>query len=138
EQLSVAGSDPRADAELATRWAADIVVVGPEGPLVNGVSGAARQAGIACFGPKLDAARIEGSKSFAKDVMNTAGVPTADGEVVDDPAELDAALARFGPIWVVKDDSLAGGTGVVASSDPAEARAHAVNLLDSGRPVLLE
>jgi len=138
EQLNVAGSDPRAVAELATQWSADLVVVGPEGPLVNGVSDAVREAGIACFGPTLDAARIEGSKSFAKDVMNAAGVPTADGEVVDEPAELDAALARFGPTWVVKDDSLAGGKGVVVSSDLTEARAHAVNLLDSGRPVLLE
>ena len=138
EQLNVSGSDPQAVAALATQWAADLVVVGPEAPLVNGVTDAVRAVGIACFGPTLDAARIEGSKSFAKDVMSAAGVPTAAGEVVDDPAELEAALARFGPTWVVKDDSLAGGKGVVVTADVSEARAHARTLLAAGRPALLE
>ncbi|MGB5149869.1 MAG: phosphoribosylamine--glycine ligase, partial [Mycobacterium sp.] len=81
---------------LAQRIEADLVVVGPEVPLVLGVADAVRAAGIACFGPSKDAARIEGSKAFAKDVMAAAGVPTAASEIVDTPAHLDAALDRFG------------------------------------------
>jgi phosphoribosylamine--glycine ligase len=128
---------------LARRIEADLVVVGPEVPLVLGVADAVRAAGIACFGPSKDAARIEGSKSFAKDVMAAAGVPTAASEIVDTPAHLDAALDRFGPpagqaAWVVKDDGLAAGKGVVVTADRDAARAHAASLLDSGHPVLLE
>ena len=82
---------------LAQRIGSDLVVVGPEVPLVLGVADAVRSAGIACFGPTKDAARIEGSKSFAKDVMAAAGVRTATSEIVDNPANLDAALDRFGP-----------------------------------------
>ena len=89
--------------ELARELGTDLVVIGPEVPLVLGVADAVRDAGIACFGPSAAAARIEGSKAFAKDVMTTAGVRTAHSEVVDTPAVLDAALNRFGPIWVVKD-----------------------------------
>jgi phosphoribosylamine--glycine ligase len=128
---------------LATRLRVDLVVIGPEVPLALGVADAVRAAGIACFGPSKDAARIEGSKAFAKDVMAAAGVRTAASETVDSPAHLDAALDRFGPAvgqpaWVVKDDGLAAGKGVVVSADRAEARAHAATLLDSGHPVLLE
>jgi phosphoribosylamine--glycine ligase len=123
---------------LATRWRADLVVIGPEAPLVAGVADALRAAGIACFGPSKQAARIEGSKAFAKDVMCAAGVPTAHSEIVDNPARLDAALARFGPTWVVKDDGLAGGKGVLVTPDFDAARAHALALLDDGHPVLLE
>jgi phosphoribosylamine--glycine ligase len=112
-------------------------------PLVLGVADAVRAAGIACFGPSKDAARIEGSKAFAKDVMAAAGVRTAGSETVDNPAHLDAALDRFGPAagqpaWVVKDDGLAAGKGVVVTDDRDVARAHAASLLDSGHPVLLE
>src|SRR5689334_20392404 len=82
---------------LARRVAADLVVIGPEVPLVLGVADAVRAAGIACFGPTRDAARIEGSKAFAKDVMSAAGVRTATSEIVDNPGHLDAALDRFGP-----------------------------------------
>ncbi len=129
--------------QLAQRIGADLVVVGPEVPLVLGVADAVRKAGIACFGPTKDAARIEGSKSFAKDVMAAAGVRTASSEIVDNPAHLDAALDRFGPpigepAWVVKDDGLAAGKGVVVTADRDTARAHAASLLDSGHPVLLE
>jgi phosphoribosylamine--glycine ligase len=100
-------------------------------------------AGIACFGPSKDAARIEGSKAFAKDVMAAAGVRTATSETVDNPAHLDAALNRFGPpagqrAWVVKDDGLAAGKGVVVTTDRDAARAHAAELLETGHPVLLE
>ncbi|MDG4665500.1 phosphoribosylamine--glycine ligase [Mycobacterium sp. 236(2023)] len=128
---------------LAKRLGADLVVIGPEVPLVLGVADAVRAAGIDCFGPTKDAARIEGSKSFAKDVMTEAGVRTAGSEIVDNPAHLDAALDRFGPpadqaAWVVKDDGLAAGKGVVVTTDRDTARAHAAGLLDAGHPVLLE
>jgi phosphoribosylamine--glycine ligase len=128
---------------LAREVAADLVVIGPEVPLVLGVADALRDAGIACFGPSKAAARIEGSKAFAKDVMAAAGVRTASSEIVDSPARLDAALDRFGPAvddpaWVVKDDRLAAGKGVVVTPDRGVARAHAAGLLESGHPVLLE
>ena len=139
EQLGLADvSDPAEITALARRWAAELVVIGPEVPLVAGVADAVRAEGIPCFGPSAEAARIEGSKAFAKDVMATAGVPTAHAETVDNPAHLDAALARFGPIFVVKDDGLAAGKGVVVSPDLDLARAHAMTLLDGGHPVLLE
>lgn len=130
-------------AALARQVGADLVVIGPEVPLVLGVADAVRAAGIACFGPSKDAARIEGSKAFAKDVMAAAGVRTAASEIVDNPAYLDAALDRFGksadePAWVVKDDLLAAGKGVVVTPDRTVARAHAAALLEAGHPVLLE
>ncbi|HEY2220935.1 phosphoribosylamine--glycine ligase [Actinomycetospora sp.] len=124
--------------DLARRWRADLVVVGPEAPLVAGVGDALREAGIPCFGPTAAAARIEGSKAFAKDVMASAGVPTATSEIVDTPARLDAVLERFGAPWVVKDDGLAAGKGVLVTSGYDDARAHAMTLLDSGHPVLFE
>ncbi|MGB0435972.1 MAG: hypothetical protein ACPGIJ_03210, partial [Mycobacterium sp.] len=128
---------------LARHIGADLVVIGPEVPLVLGVADAVREAGFACFGPTKDAARIEGSKSFAKEVMTAAGVRTAAGEIVDNPARLDSALSRFGPpngdpAWVVKDDGLAAGKGVLVTADRDAARAHAASLLDAGHPVLLE
>jgi phosphoribosylamine--glycine ligase len=128
---------------LARQIHADLVVIGPEVPLVLGVADAVRAAGIACFGPSKDASQIEGSKAFAKDVMAAAGVRTASSEIVDSPAGLDAALDRFGPgagdpAWVVKDDRLAAGKGVVVTPDRVVARAHAASLLESGHPVLLE
>ncbi|MCA1189504.1 MULTISPECIES: phosphoribosylamine--glycine ligase [unclassified Saccharopolyspora] len=138
EPYPVDVADPAAVTELATGWKADLVVFGPETPLVAGAADAVRAAGIPCFGPSKGAARIEGSKAFAKDVMISAGVPTAHSETVDNPAKLDAALARFGPTWVVKDDGLAGGKGVLVTTDFDAARAHALTLLDDGHPVLLE
>ncbi|MET1074200.1 MAG: phosphoribosylamine--glycine ligase [Umezawaea sp.] len=138
EVYGVDVGDAGAVAALAKEWNADLVVVGPEQPLVAGAADAVRAAGIPCFGPSKDAARIEGSKAFAKDVMSAAGVPTATSEIVDTSARLDSALNRFGPRWVVKDDGLAAGKGVVVTSDRAVARAHAMTLLEGGHPVLLE
>ncbi|BBZ64304.1 phosphoribosylamine--glycine ligase [Mycolicibacterium monacense] len=143
DQHDVDITSGEAVAELARRISADLVVIGPEVPLVLGVADAVRAAGVACFGPSRSAARIEGSKAYAKDVMNAAGVRTAASEIVDNPAHLDAALGRFGPpageaAWVVKDDGLAAGKGVVVTADRDAARAHAASLLDSGHPVLLE
>ncbi|MFM9379282.1 phosphoribosylamine--glycine ligase [Gordonia sp. VNK21] len=123
---------------LARRLAVDLVVIGPEVPLVLGVADALREAGFATFGPSAAAAQIEGSKAFAKDVMAAAGVRTARAEVVDSQADLDAALDRFGPTWVVKDDGLAAGKGVVVTADRAAARRHASECLEAGHPVLLE
>ncbi|OBB99790.1 phosphoribosylamine--glycine ligase [Gordonia sp. 852002-50816_SCH5313054-c] len=123
---------------LARQLDADLVVIGPEVPLVLGVADVLRDAGFATFGPGAQAAQIEGSKAFAKDVMAAAGVRTAHSEVVDNPAKLDAALDRFGPTWVVKDDGLAAGKGVVVTTDRAAARSHAAECLEIGHPVLLE
>ncbi len=142
-QYDVDVNSPGDVTALARRVDADLVVIGPEVPLVRGLADALRAAGIACFGPSQEAARIEGSKAFAKDVMTAAGVRTAVSETVATPTALDAALDRFGPpagqqAWVVKDDGLAAGKGVVVTADRETARAHAAELLESGNPVLLE
>ncbi|MET7926709.1 phosphoribosylamine--glycine ligase [Streptomyces sp. NPDC005349] len=117
--------DGAAVARLAGELAADLVVVGPEAPLVAGVADAVRAAGIPCFGPSGEAAQLEGSKAFAKDVMAGAGVPTARSYVCTTPDEVDEALDAFGATYVVKDDGLAAGKGVVVTDDLEAARAHA-------------
>ncbi|WP_344330388.1 phosphoribosylamine--glycine ligase [Kitasatospora putterlickiae] len=110
---------------LARGLGAGLVVVGPEAPLVAGVADALRAAGVAVFGPSAEAARLEGSKAFAKEVMAAAGVPTARSYVCTTPAEAAEALDAFGAPYVVKDDGLAAGKGVVVTSDRDEALAHA-------------
>lgn len=127
--------DGPAVAELAAALEADLVVVGPEAPLVAGVADAVRARGIPAFGPSAEAARLEGSKAFAKDVMASANVPTARAYVCTTPAEVDEALDAFGPPYVVKDDGLAAGKGVVVTGDLAAAREHA---LACGRVVIEE
>lgn len=117
---------PISVAELARRIEADLVVIGPEQPLVAGVADAVRAAGIACFGPSQAAARLEGSKSFAKHVMVEAGVPTAASRSCESMAEATQALGEFGPPYVVKDDALAAGKGVVVTSDRDMALNHAM------------
>ncbi|WP_431949545.1 phosphoribosylamine--glycine ligase [Actinacidiphila sp. bgisy167] len=117
--------DGEAVADLAEQLGADFVVVGPEAPLVAGVADAVRARGIDCFGPSAQAAALEGSKAFAKDVMAAAGVPTARSYLCTTPAEVDAALDAFGAPYVVKDDGLAAGKGVVVTGDLEAARAHA-------------
>ncbi len=112
-------------AALATDIGADLVVIGPEAPLVAGVADAVRAAGIACFGPSGEAAQLEGSKQFAKDVMNAAGVPTAASFFCRTPDEVAAALDELGAPYVVKQDGLAAGKGVVVTTDRDEALAHA-------------
>ena len=124
-QLPVVATDPDAVVALAAGWGADLVVIGPEGPLVAGVADAVRRRGIACFGPSAAAARLEGSKAFAKEVMAAAGVPTAMAMVCDTAQEAAAALDAFGPPYVVKDDGLAAGKGVVVTDDRDLALAHA-------------
>jgi len=118
--------DGGAVAALATELGADLVVVGPEAPLVAGVADAVRAVGIPVFGPSGEAALLEGSKAFAKDVMAGAGVPTARSYVCTTPAEIDEALDAFGAPYVVKDDGLAAGKGVVVTGDVEVARAHAL------------
>ena len=117
-------TDANAVAALAREVAADLVVIGPESALVVGAADAVRAAGIDCFGPTAAAARLEGSKSFAKDVMSAAGVPTARALVCESAAEKDAALDELGPPYVVKEDGLAAGKGVVVTHDRAQASAH--------------
>ncbi len=114
-------------AALAREIGADLVVVGPEAPLVAGVADAVSAVGIACFGPSREAARLEGSKAFAKDGMNAAGVPTAQARLCSTPDEVAAALDAFGPPYVVKDDGLAAGKGVVVTTDRDAALAHAAS-----------
>ncbi|GJJ34571.1 phosphoribosylamine--glycine ligase [Corynebacterium ulcerans] len=127
--------------KVAQEVRADLVVIGPEIPLVAGVADTLRAHGFAVFGPNKDAARIEGSKAFAKDVMAKAGVKTARAEQIApgaSDAQREAALDNFGPHYVVKDDGLAGGKGVVVTKDRAQARAHVDAVLAAGNPVLLE
>ena len=135
--------DADAIAALARTWQADLVVVGPEVPLVAGAADAVRDAGIACFGPSAQAAQLEGSKSFAKHVMTAAGVPTAQAWPVGGPAELETALDEVaaltgGAPWVVKDDGLAAGKGVLVTPDRDAALAHGRAVLDAGGAVLVE
>ena len=117
--------DGQAVAALASEIGADLVVIGPETPLVAGVADAVRAAGIACFGPSEEAARLEGSKQFAKDVMAAAGVPTAASFFCRTPDEVAAALDKLGAPYVVKQNGLAAGKGVVVTNDINEAIAHA-------------
>jgi phosphoribosylamine---glycine ligase len=134
EQRGVDPNDGAPVAALAKELRADLVVIGPEAPLVAGVADAVRAAGIACFGPSAEAARLEGSKAFAKDVMAAAGIPTARARVATTPDDAAAALDEFGPPYVVKADGLAAGKGVVVTSDRSAALAHAAR----GGRVLVE
>ena len=127
--LPVDPLDPDAVAALAVEHGVDLVVVGPEAPLVAGVADAVRAAGVPCFGPGAEAARLEGSKAFAKEVMASAAVPTAMAYVCSTLEEVAEALDAFGAPYVVKDDGLAAGKGVVVTSDREEALAHAAACL---------
>ena len=123
----VVATDASAIAALATELGVGLVVVGPEAPLAAGVADAVRAAGIPCFGPSAAAARIEASKAFAKDVMTAAGVPTSRSHTCTTADEVAAALDEFGAPYVVKDDGLASGKGVVVTSDRDAALAHAAS-----------
>ncbi|MEP6814397.1 MAG: phosphoribosylamine--glycine ligase [Marmoricola sp.] len=110
---------------LAESLGVDLVVVGPEAPLVAGVADAVRGRGIGCFGPTREAAQLEGSKAFAKEIMAAADVPTAMAHMCTTTEQVASALDAFGAPYVVKDDGLAAGKGVVVTEDRAEALAHA-------------
>ena len=127
-----------ADAVAALAAGFDLVVVGPEAPLVAGAVDACRAAGILAFGPTAAAARLEGSKDFAKEVMRSAGIPTADARTVTDAADLVREIDAFGPPYVVKDDGLAAGKGVVVTDDRAQALLHGEACLAKGGAVLIE
>jgi phosphoribosylamine--glycine ligase len=125
DQCGVDPLDGTAVAALAADVQADLVVIGPEAPLVAGVGDTVRAAGIACFGPSREAARLEGSKAFAKDVMAAADVPTSRAYVCTTALEVADALDAFGPPYVVKNDGLAAGKGVVVTSSRTAAMNHA-------------
>jgi phosphoribosylamine--glycine ligase len=118
----------------------DLVVIGPEAPLVAGVVDELRNAGFVVFGPSKAAAALEGSKAFAKEIMQAAGVPTADSKYCQTVPEARAALELFGAPYVVKDDGLAAGKGVVVTDDFDAAVAHAMACIDSrdGGAVVIE
>ena len=134
----VAVADPMMVADLAADLGVDLVVVGPEVPLVAGAADELRARGIPVFGPTAAAAAIEGSKAFAKQVMAAAGVPTAASVAVTEEDEIGAALDRCDSPYVVKDDGLAAGKGVVVTTDRTLAHDHAVAVLRTGHPVLVE
>lgn len=141
ELATLHSGDPNhggAVATLARDLGVDLVVVGPEAPLVAGVADAVRDAGIPCFGPSAHAARLEASKAFAKDVMAAANIPTAEPRVCTTRAELVAALTEFGAPHVVKDDGLAAGKGVVVTGDREAAIAHGETVLADGGTVVVE
>ncbi|HMM96449.1 phosphoribosylamine--glycine ligase [Phycicoccus sp.] len=125
EPLPGGVTDADAVVDLARRHDVGLVVVGPEAPLVAGVADAVRAAGFACFGPSAEAARLEGSKAFAKEVMSAADVPTAMAHVCTNEDEVAEALDALGAPHVVKDDGLAAGKGVVVTDDRAAALEHA-------------
>ena len=118
--LEVAADDVEGLVRAAAREQADLVVVGPEAPLVAGLADALAEAGIRCFGPSRDGARLEGSKAFCKEVMSAAGVPTASYEVVTDTEAGLAAISGYPT--VIKADGLAAGKGVVIAPDEQSAR----------------
>ena len=139
--LPIDALTPQPIVDLAKEVDAELVVIGPEVPLVAGAADTLREAGIPVFGPTQEAAQLEGSKAFAKDVMAAAGVATARALRVtpeEGTAGVESALEQFGPNYVVKDDGLAGGKGVVVTTDRAEAAAHANAVLEAGNPVLFE
>ncbi|WP_435201951.1 phosphoribosylamine--glycine ligase [Janibacter sp. GS2] len=128
----VDAADPDAVLELAQRHDVDLVVIGPEAPLVGGVADVLREAGVRCFGPGAQAARLEGSKAYAKEVMAAAEVPTAMAHVCSTQEQLAEALDSFGAPFVVKDDGLAAGKGVVVTDDREEAMEHGLACLAKG------
>jgi len=113
----VSTSDIEGMVALALEVTADLVVVGPEAPLVNGLADSLREAGVSCFGPHSSGARLEASKLHAKEIMRSLGVPTGSHLVVDDKSTISSALDSFEAPWVVKRDVLAAGKGVTVTSD---------------------
>ncbi|WP_375401057.1 phosphoribosylamine--glycine ligase [uncultured Amnibacterium sp.] len=137
ELVTIDPGDPGEVAEFALSQGVELVVVGPEAPLLAGVADALRERGVPVFGPGRAAAAIEGSKAFAKRVMAAAGVPTGKAVHVGTAAEAEAALESLGSPYVVKADGLAAGKGVLVTEDREAARAHAAHWLEAG-PILVE
>ncbi|WP_218221258.1 phosphoribosylamine--glycine ligase [Nesterenkonia sp. Act20] len=130
--------DGAAVAALAVVGRFDLVIIGPEAPLAAGVADAVRDMGVPVFGPSAEASRLEASKSFAKEVMEAAGVPTAQAVHASELPAAEEAMDRFGPPYVIKDDGLAAGKGVVVTEDSAAALAHAEACFDAGGSVVIE
>jgi phosphoribosylamine--glycine ligase len=128
--LDIAADDVDGLVGAAQSERADLVMVGPEAPLVAGLADALAAAGVRCFGPTREAARLEGSKSFCKEVMQAAGVPTAGYVVVTDPQSGMAAIESYPT--VIKADGLAAGKGVIIAEDETQA-AEALDELLVGR-----
>ncbi|MCH6230667.1 phosphoribosylamine--glycine ligase [Microbacterium sp. CFH 31415] len=137
EVVALDADDPAAVTVFANGNAVDLVVIGPEAPLVAGVADALRERGIPVFGPGRAAAQLEGSKAFAKRIMDAAGVPTGRALRAANRVELEAALDDLGSPYVVKADGLAAGKGVIVTDDRGAAIEHADAYLSSG-PVLVE
>ncbi|MEV8274255.1 phosphoribosylamine--glycine ligase [Microbacterium sp. NPDC077184] len=137
EIVALDANDPVAVTAFANERHVDIVVIGPEAPLVAGVADALRERGIPVFGPGRAAAQLEGSKTFAKRIMDAAGVPTGRAVRAATLAEVENALDELGAPHVVKADGLAAGKGVIVTSDREAALAHAAEYLPSGA-VLVE
>lgn len=135
---AIDANNPQQVLDLTASLGADLVVIGPEAPLVAGVSDALTQAKVPVFGPSKAAALLEGSKAFAKEVMAAAGVPTALAKVASNRQEALEALQAFGAPYVVKDDGLAAGKGVVVTEDLEAALAHAQACFDAGGQVVIE
>jgi phosphoribosylamine--glycine ligase len=131
-ESSLNANDPLAVAEYALQHAIELAIIGPEAPLVAGVSDALREQGIAVFGPSQKAAALEGSKSFAKEVMAAAGVPTGMARECTTLAEVEDAMDDFGAPYVIKADGLAAGKGVIVTEDRAAALEHAAKFIDMG------
>ncbi|MHA7154121.1 phosphoribosylamine--glycine ligase [Arthrobacter sp. TMN-50] len=134
----VDATDPAAVTALAQLLGSDLVVIGPEAPLAAGVADALREAGIPVFGPSQEAAQLEASKAFAKQIMAAANVPTGMARVASTTEEAAEALDIFGAPFVVKDDGLAAGKGVVVTSDRTQALEHAQACFDAGGTVVIE
>src|SRR5699024_2668088 len=116
----------------------DLIIVGPEAILAAGVTDALQEAGFAVFGPTQQAARLESSKAFAKEIMQAAGVPTGQAHTVTDREQLEWALESFGAPYVVNDDGLAACNGVTVTSDHNGAIAHGAAIIACDAPVLVE
>lgn len=125
-------NNPLEVSKFALTHKIELAIIGPEAPLVAGVSDALREQGIAVFGPSKEAAQLEGSKSFAKEVMAAAGVPTAMARECDSLQEVEDAMDDFGAPYVIKADGLAAGKGVIVTADRSAALEHAKKYIDMG------
>lgn len=132
----VDATDGLAVVKIALSERVDLAIIGPEAPLVAGVADALREQGIAVFGPSAEAAQLEGSKSFAKEVMAAADIPTGMARECTSMAEVEAAMQQLGAPYVIKADGLAAGKGVIVTADRAAALAHAEQYIAEG--VLVE
>ncbi len=131
-------TNPATVVKLATELAAELIVIGPEAPLVAGVADALRAAGFLVFGPDQAAAQIEASKAFANELMAKLNIPTAKSINCLDLTEVEAAMTKFGAPYVIKDDGLAAGKGVVVTEDKAIALDHAKDCFAANSKVVVE